>query len=59
MNEFEKRYGRKRSWLIEALSQYFPGGNEEDHGTFSEDSQYPGPKIEPGTFRIQDKTIAA
>jgi hypothetical protein len=53
-----KGFGRKRSWPnIKVIPRHSPGGTEGNHENLNQDSRSPGPRIEPGTFRIRSRSV--
>jgi hypothetical protein len=51
-------YGRKQSWInFKVLSRHSPGGTEESHENFSQDSRFPNRDLKPGTSRIRSRRI--
>jgi hypothetical protein len=49
-----KGFGRKRPWPnFKLISQYSPGGTEENYKSLSQDIPVCGPRFEPGSFRIR------
>jgi hypothetical protein len=53
-----KGFGRNWLWPnLKVLSWYSPGGTVESHINLDQDSRSPEPRIEPGTTRIQSRSV--
>jgi hypothetical protein len=53
-----KGFGRNWLWPnLKVLSWHSPGGTEESHINVDQDSRSLEPRIEPGTSRLQSRSV--